>query len=105
MLKAFLAATILTATMAVAQSAQEGWKGDLTGVWQGPYTGDLTRNTSAKLTPWGEDLFKKSKSSNTGEYTLKDTNDPVITKCFPPGVPRIYLQPFPWQIVQTPKET
>ena len=58
-----------------------------------------------KLTPLGEQLFKQAKSSNSGEYTLQQTNDPVITKCFPPGVPRIYLQPFPWQIVQTPKET
>ena len=47
MLKASLAATILTATMAVAQTSQESWKGDLTGVWQGPYTNDLSRNTSA----------------------------------------------------------
>ena len=61
--------------------------------------------SNPKLTAWGEDLFKKSKSSNSGEYTLKDTNDPVITRCFPPGVPRIYLQPFPWQIVHAAKET
>jgi hypothetical protein len=80
---------------------------DLSGVWnlRGFAGGGGFAGGNPKLTPWGEDLFKKSKSSNTGEYTLKDTNDPVITKCFPPGVPRIYLQPFPWQIVQTPKET
>jgi hypothetical protein len=53
MLKASLAATILTAAMAFAQTSPESWKGDLTGVWQGPYTGDLTRNTSAKLTRGG----------------------------------------------------
>jgi hypothetical protein len=72
MLKASLAATILTATMAIAQTSQESWKGDLTGVWQGPYTGDLTRNTSAKLTPWGEEQFKK----------FDGTSDP----CLPVGV-------------------
>ena len=33
------------------------WKGDLTGVWQGPYTPDLTRGTGAILTPWGQEKF------------------------------------------------
>jgi hypothetical protein len=56
------------------------------------------------MTAWGEQQYKLQKSSNGGQYTLQETNDPVITKCFPPGVPRIYLQPFPLQIVQTPKE-
>ena len=57
------------------------------------------------MTAWGQEQFKLSKSSNGGPYTLEQTNDPVITKCYPPGTPRVYLQPFPWQIVQTPKET
>jgi len=88
MLKASLAATILTATMAVAQTSQESWKGDLTGVWQGPYTGDLTRNTSAKLTPWGEEQFKKF--------------DGTIDPCLPVGVTRQINAPDPIEIVQTP---
>jgi hypothetical protein len=80
---------------------------DLNGVWnmRGFAGGGGFGNLKPSLTPLGEELFKKAKSSNNGEYTLETTNDPVITHCFPPGVPRIYLQPFPWQIVQTPKET
>ena len=79
---------------------------DLSGVWnsRGFIGGAGFGSGLPQLTPLGQDLFKKSKSSNSGQYTLKDTNDPVITKCLPPGVPRIYLQPFPWEIVQTPKE-
>jgi hypothetical protein len=80
---------------------------DLSGVWnmRGFAGGGSFRGAAPKLTAFGEELFKKAKSSNSGEYTLEDTNDPVISKCYLPGVPRIYLQPFPWQIVQTPKET
>src|ERR1700686_2174302 len=44
-----------------------------------------------------------AKASNSGEYTLKETNDPILTKCLPPGTPRIYLQPVPMQVIQTPK--
>jgi hypothetical protein len=79
---------------------------DLTGVWNARrgYGGDTYPGPGPELTAWGEEQFKKAKASNGGEYTLEQTNDPVITKCYPPGVPRIYLQPFPMQIVQTPKE-
>ncbi len=80
---------------------------DLNGVWnlRGFGAGGMFPGSPPpKLTAFGQELFKKAKSSNSGEYTLKETNDPVITRCLPPGTPRIYLQPFPWQIVQTPKE-
>jgi len=79
---------------------------DLAGVWNARrgYGGDTYPGAKPDFTAWGEEQFKKAKPSNGGEYTLEQTNDPVITKCFPPGVPRIYLQPFPMQIVQTPKE-
>ena len=76
---------------------------DLVGVWNvRGFANGFGR--VPPLTPYGEQLYKQAKSSNSGEYTLAETNDPVITKCYPPGTPRIYLQPFPWQIVQAPKE-
>jgi hypothetical protein len=79
---------------------------DLTGVWntRRGYGGDSYDKPNPEFTSWGQQQFKLAKSSNGGQYTLQETNDPVITKCYPPGVPRIYLQPFPLQIVQTPKE-
>ncbi|HTA45253.1 MAG TPA: hypothetical protein VK789_22550 [Bryobacteraceae bacterium] len=69
-------------------AADTGWKGDLTGVWQGPYTADLTRGTQAKLTPWGEEQFKR----------FDGTTDP----CLPVGVTRQINAPDPIEIVQTP---
>ena len=78
---------------------------DLTGVWDGRrgYGGSTFGGQKPELTEWGQQQFKLAKASNGGEYTLKETNDPILTKCLPPGTPRIYLQPVPMQVVQTPK--
>jgi len=79
-----------TTDQAAAKAVDSGeWKGDLTGVWQGPYTPDLTRGTTAKLTPWGEEKFKQ----------FSGLTDP----CLPVGVTRQANAPDPVQIVQTPK--
>ena len=57
------------------------------------------------MTPWALEKFKLTKPS-FGPRSFKDSNDPVnpttvnATGCFPPGVPRIYLQPFPMEIIQ-----
>jgi hypothetical protein len=78
---------------------------DLTGVWNGRrgYGGSTFGRQGPEMTEWGKQQFKLAKASNNGEYTLKETNDPILTKCLPPGTPRIYLQPVPIQVIQTPK--
>src|SRR3984957_15500495 len=59
------------------------------------------------MTPWAEERFKATKPS-FGPRAVEDSNDPVnptplsAVGCFPPGLPRLYLQPFPMEIVQTP---
>jgi len=59
------------------------------------------------MTEWAQERFKLSKPS-FGPRSFPDSNDPVnpttvsAVGCFPPGTPRIYLQPFPMEIVQTP---
>lgn len=90
----FFAAVLSVSAIAAAQSASaaadsESWKGDLTGTWQGPYTADLTRNTSAQLTPWGKAKF--------------DAFDGTTDPCLPVGVTRQINAPDPVQIVQTPQ--
>ena len=89
---AALTTLCLTTVPAVAQNASEAtdWKGDLTGVWQGPYTPDLTRNTTAMLTPWGEEKFKMF--------------DGKMDPCLPVGVTRQANAPDPIEIVQTSKK-
>src|SRR3954453_9214611 len=83
-----LALTALAAGTALAGDEAD-WKGDLTGVWQGPYTADLTRGTTAMLTPWGQEKF--------------DHFDGKMDPCLPVGVTRLANAPDPIQIVQTPK--
>jgi hypothetical protein len=57
------------------------------------------------MTAWGEAKFKEAKSSfGAHMYPLEETNDPVLRSCFPPGVPRVYMHPFPFQFIQTPGE-
>jgi hypothetical protein len=77
---------------------------DLSGVWYGT-VGDTWTTEEPAMTPWAKAKYKEARASNSGIYTLDQTNDPAITKCLPPGVPRIYMHPFPFQVVQTPKET
>ena len=56
------------------------------------------------MTPWGRAQFNAAKpSQGPNGVKLSETNDRVY-KCSPPGMPYIYLQVFPMQIIQTPKE-
>jgi len=83
---------------------------DLTGVWtrvspEGKFRSGATWTPEPpELTPWGQERFAMSKNSNAGAFSLGETNDPVLTRCYPPGVPRIYFHPYPFEIVYTAKE-
>jgi len=49
------------------------------------------------LQPWAEAVLKKRDMENT--QADPDTGPDPTERCIPPGVPRIMLQPFPWEIV------
>ena len=69
-----------------------------------PYDFSSFAKGDPPMTPWGEEQFKAAKpSQGPREHTISQTND-MVYKCFPPGMPYIYLQVFPFQIVQTPTE-
>src|SRR5271154_2712461 len=84
---------------------------DLTGVWmmrnppgsQRGFTNFTFTKDPPELTPWAQAKYAEAKPSNGGQYTLQTTNDPVLTRCDPPGVPRVYFHPYPFEFVQTPK--
>ena len=85
---------------------------DLTGVWmmRNPanmraYTGATFTKEEPELTDWAKAKYKDAKASNNGKYGLDTTNDPVLTRCAPPGTPRVYFHPYPFEVVQTPKQT
>ncbi|MBV8906409.1 MAG: hypothetical protein JOZ22_22445 [Acidobacteriia bacterium] len=103
----------LAGAVAQAQPGAQQGSPDLSGVWNmqnTPQTRYLAYTFSAQdpsMTPWAEERFKLNKPS-FGPHAVEDSNDPVnpttinALGCFPPGVPRIYLQPFPMEIIQTP---
>lgn len=58
------------------------------------------------MTEWGKVKYQAAKVSyGPKSVPIADANDPVLHGCYPPGVPRIYLQLLPLQIVQTRGET
>jgi hypothetical protein len=84
---------------------------DFSGVWtmhstpaQRKYTGNTYTAEPPEMTAWGNQVYMANKPSNGPRtHSLKETDDPVLKQCLPPGTPRIYLQPFPFQMVPTAK--
>jgi len=85
---------------------------DLSGVWEADMHGlkwaeySFTPDIPA-MTPWGKARYLATKPSY-GPRAVDPSTDyvnPTTGKsvgCLPPGVPRIYIQPFLFEIVQTP---
>jgi len=93
-----------------ASAAAAAPKRDLTGVWmiRNPagmrgYAGATFTKEEPEMTPWAIAKYKEAKNTNGGQYDLETTNDPVVTKCYPPGTPRVYFHPYPFEFIQTPK--
>ena len=73
---------------------------DLTGVW---LEKDPLVSFSPKEPPfqkWAEQKYKAAKPGY-GPHASANSQDPIL-QCYPPGVPRILMIPFPMQIVQIP---
>jgi len=83
---------------------------DLAGVWtrivpEGTFrSGSTWTPEPPSLTAWGEERLAAARNSNAGGFALSETNDPVLTRCYPPGVPRVYFHPYPFEIVYTDKQ-
>ena len=82
---------------------------DLSGVWMNfpPENTRSFQNFSLRadpppMTPWAQERYDQSKPTfGSRGVPVLETNDPVYA-CFPPGTPRIYMHPFPMEIIQTP---
>jgi hypothetical protein len=85
---------------------------DLSGVWnmhatpaQRKYINSTFTADPPDMTEWAKLKYEAAKPSNGPRtHSLKETDDPILKSCLPAGVPRIYLQPIPLEIVQTSKE-
>jgi hypothetical protein len=107
------ALTISSAVVGVDAPAQPpaalGHGAELSGVWTNDppaetlvYQNDTWSAALPALTDWGRARFESAKPSRGPRgVSVTETDDPVYA-CFPPGTPRVYLHPFPMEIVQTP---
>jgi hypothetical protein len=96
-----------------ARAPNSGQTPDFSGVWMQDRPAATALQTwvyelneeEPPMTAWGQAKYKASKSSfGAHPYPLEETNDPVYHGCFPPGLPRAYIHPFPLKIVQAPGE-
>jgi hypothetical protein len=73
---------------------------DLSGVWMGDQNAITFSPNVPPMRAWAERKFLATKPGY-GPRATPDSQDPIL-KCYPPGVPRIMLIPFPMRILQTP---
>jgi hypothetical protein len=89
------------------QKASAATAPDLSGVWitaSGVYDYAAFSNDEPPMTAAGRAQYEAARPSQGPRgVKLEETNDRVY-KCSPPGVPYIYIQIFPMQIIQTPRE-
>jgi hypothetical protein len=87
---------------------------DFSGVWEGhmppsarKWAGYAFTGEIPAMTPWGKAQYEMTKPS-WGPRAVVDSTDLVNPTtgneigCFPTGVPRIYVHPFPMEILQVP---
>src|SRR5688572_5561708 len=110
------AATVLTASPAVAQSGAAlprtaDGRPDLSGIWQAATTANwnIQAHAAEKDVPAGLGVVEGeipyqpwAEARKRENFANRATADPE-SKCFLPGVPRITYMPFPFQIFQTPR--
>jgi hypothetical protein len=80
---------------------------ELSGVWNaarggGSYGGWAWSEELPEMTPWARERFEASKPTFGPRGVMQlQSNDPVY-QCYPPGLPRVYFHPFPFEIIQLP---
>lgn len=98
--------TLVASVPAARQSAAvANAPADLTGVWmrdyEYPWQNYAFTEDPPEMTPWGQERYDASLPTfGARGVSVADTNDPVY-QCLPPGTPRIYAHPAPFEIVQT----
>ena len=102
-------AIAMNPAIAGSQSLDAGHGDDLSGVWTNDPEPDTREFQNFALsgdlppmTAWALERFEAAKPTfGARSVPVLETNDPVYA-CFPPGTPRVYMHPFPMEIVQTP---
>ncbi len=88
-----------TADDSAAAKGQMASTPDLSGVWTRIRVGAGHRDDAPGMTPWAESKYKSARAASADPLAeLTDTS----FSCIPPGVPRIYDQAPPFEIIQVP---
>ncbi len=101
---------LLTVSATTAQVPTEGeHNADLSGVWTNvnlPGTAEWAIYTFSKdlpeMTAWGKARFDAAKPQRGPRGVAVAETDDLVYKCYPPGTPRIYIHPFPMELIQLP---
>ena len=101
---------LLTMSATTAQVPTEGeHNADLSGVWTNvnlPGTAEWAIYTFSKdlpeMTAWGKARFDAAKPQRGPRGVAVAETDDLVYKCYPPGTPRIYIHPFPMELIQLP---
>jgi hypothetical protein len=93
-----------TAEPREAKAQTQASSPDLSGIWNRRgsantrYLGYAFTKDEPPMTPWALERFKANRPS-FGPHGVVDPNDPTYS-CFLPGLPRIYVHPPPFEILQ-----
>ncbi len=107
MIRKIVSVSLLMPSSLLAQPGEHG--DDLSGVWTNSalegtrsYQNTMWHADPPPMTPWAQERYDQAKPAfGARSVPVLETNDPVYA-CFRPGTPRIYLHPFPMELIQTP---
>ena len=94
-----LIASALTASFCKAKAADVP---DISGVWQVAKYERSIRTVDGKMPPLKSEAMAVYKQNVAARKTLKPKND--LSRCVPPGTPRMMWAPMPMLILQTPRK-
>jgi hypothetical protein len=110
--------TLLTQAVPPSEAAQTQTAvrpPDLSGFWTPKFGGDVgleswdpsdsrgQKPDQLPMTPWGKTKWKGARPPFGVNETFENTTDPIQKYCDTPGLTRLYLYPFQFTILQTPK--
>jgi len=102
-----LVTAVVFSSALYAQAPEDG--ADFSGVWTNspPESTRSFQNSALRadlppMTAWAQERYDQARPTfGPKSVPVLETNDPVY-ECFRPGTPRIYMHPFPMEIIQTP---
>lgn len=93
---------LMLCAAAVAAGLAQADAPDLSGLWQVARYERSIRTVDGKLPPLTAEAAKRYKENKVARKALKPRSD--MSRCVPPGTPRVMWAPFPMMILQTARK-